>query len=51
MIKFNGLTIHPNSKNLSEDELKKLRKDGKIQKCPTRKAAGSKNARWGQVGR
>ena len=35
-------------KGLSEKELKKLKKDGKIHKCPTRKAPGSKNARWGQ---
>jgi len=35
-------------KGLSEKELKKLRKEGKIHKCPTRKAQGSKNSRWGQ---
>ena len=35
-------------KGLSEKELKKLKKEGKIHKCPTRKAPGSKNARWGQ---
>jgi len=35
-------------KGLSEKELKKLKKEGKIFKCPTRKAAGSKNSRWGQ---
>ena len=33
---------------VTEKELKKLKKEGKIHKCPTRKAAGSKNARWGQ---
>ena len=37
-----------NPKQLSEKELKKLKKDGKIHKCPTRKAPGSKNSRWGQ---
>ncbi len=36
---------------VSEKELKKLKKQGKIVKCPTRKAQGSKNARWGQVGK
>ncbi len=35
-------------KQLSEKELKKLKKEGKINKCPTRKVPGSKNARWGQ---
>ena len=37
-----------NPKQLSEKELKKLKKEGKIHKCPTRKAKGSKNSRWGQ---
>ena len=37
-----------NPKQLSEKELKKLKKEGKIHKCPTRKAQGSKNSRWGQ---
>jgi len=37
-----------NPKSLSEKELKKLKKEDKIHKCPTRKAKGSKNARWGQ---
>ena len=37
-----------NPKSLSEKELKKLKKEGKIFTCPTRKAKGSKNARWGQ---
>jgi hypothetical protein len=36
------------TKNLSEKELKKLKKEGNFIKCPTRKAKGSKNARWGQ---
>ena len=36
------------TKNLSEKELKKLKKEGKIFTCPTRKAKGSKNARRGQ---
>ena len=36
---------------VSEKELKKLKKQGKIVKCPTRNAKGSKNARWGQVGK
>ena len=38
-------------KNLTEKELKKLKKEGKVFKCPPRKAKGSKNARWGQVGK
>ena len=37
-----------NPKQLSEKELKKLRKEGKIHKCPTRKVPGWKNSRWGQ---
>ena len=36
------------SNMVTEKELKKLKKEGKIHKCPTRKAQGSKNARWGQ---
>ena len=36
---------------VTEKELKKLKKEGKVFKCPTRKAVGSKNARWGQVGK
>ena len=37
---------------VTEKELKKLKnKAGGFVKCPTRKAQGSKNARWGQVGR
>ena len=36
---------------VSEKELKKLKKNGGFVKCPTRKAQGSKNARWGQVGK
>jgi len=35
-------------KNLSDKEIKKLKKDGKVIKCPERRAHGSKNARWGQ---
>ncbi len=35
-------------KQLSEKELKKLKKEGKIHKCPTRKVPGWKNSRWGQ---
>jgi hypothetical protein len=35
-------------KNISEKEIKKLKKDGKVIKCPERRARGSKNARWGQ---
>ena len=35
---------------VTEKELKKLRKEGKIHKCPTRVAKGSRNARWGQIG-
>jgi len=37
-----------NPKNLTEKELKKVKKNGDFVKCPTRKAKGSKNARWGQ---
>ena len=33
---------------VTEKELKKLKKNGGFIKCPTRKAKGSKNARWGQ---
>ena len=33
---------------VTEKELKKLKKEGKIHKCPTRKAPGWKNSRWGQ---
>ena len=29
-------------------DFKKLKKDGKVIKCPERRARGSKNARWGQ---
>ena len=36
---------------VTEKELKKLKKNGGFVKCPTRKAKGSKNARWGQVGK
>ena len=35
-------------KNLSDKEIKKLKKDGKFIKGPARRARGSKNARWGQ---
>ena len=35
-------------KNISDKEIKKAKKDGKFVKCPTRRAPGSKNARWGQ---
>ena len=38
-----------NPKSLSEKELKKLKKEGKFYRDPkTRRAPGSKNARWGQ---
>ena len=36
-------------KNLTEKEMKKLKRQGKVFKCPTRKAKGWKNIRWGQV--
>ena len=36
---------------VTEKELKRLKKKGNFSKCPTRKAKGSKNARWGQVGK
>ena len=35
-------------KNISDKEIKKLKKDGKVIKCPERRARGSKNTRWGQ---
>ena len=38
------------SNMVTEKELKRLKKEGKIHKCPTRKAKGSKNAGWGQCG-
>ena len=37
------------SNMVTEKELKKLKKEGNFIKCPTRKAKGSKNARWGQT--
>ena len=45
-IKFENLVLI--QKNISEKEIKKLKKDGKVIKCPARRARGSKNARWGQ---
>ena len=39
------------SNMVTEKELKRLKKEGNFIKCPTRKAKGSKNARWGQVGK
>ena len=33
---------------VTEKEIKKLKKNGGFVKCPTRKAKGSKNARWGR---
>ena len=39
------------SNMVTEKELKRLKKEGNFAKCPTRKAQGSKNARWGQVGK
>ena len=38
------------SNMVTEKELKRLKKEGNFAKCPTRKAKGSKNARWGQIG-
>jgi len=39
------------SNMVTEKELKRLKKEGNFSKCPkTRKAKGSKNARWGQIG-
>ena len=35
-------------KNISDKEIKKLKKDGKFIKGPARRAHGSKNSRWGQ---
>jgi len=45
-IKFENLVLI--QKNISDKEMKKLKKDGKVIKCPTRRAPGSKNARWGR---
>ncbi len=45
-IKIQDLVSIP--KNLTEKEIKKLKKDGKFTKCPARVARGSKNARWGR---
>ena len=40
------------SNMVTEKELKRLKKEGNFYKDPkTRKAKGSKNARWGQVGK
>ena len=39
------------SNMVTEKELKRVKKEGNFWKCPTRKAKGSKNARWGQVGK
>ena len=39
------------SNMVTEKELKRLKKEGNFSKCPTRKAKGAKNARWGQVGK
>ena len=39
---------HSPVKNLTEKEMKKLKKQGKVVRCPTRKAKGWKNIRWGQ---
>ena len=37
---------------VTEKELKRLKKEGNFYRDPkTRKAPGSKNARWGQVGK
>jgi len=35
-------------KNISDKEIKKLKKDGKFIKGNARRARGSKNSRWGQ---
>ena len=40
------------TKNMvTEKELKRIKKEGGFVKGKTRKAQGSKNARWGQVGK
>ena len=36
---------------VTEKELKRIKKEGGFVKGKTRKAKGSKNARWGQVGK
>ena len=44
MIDFNQMTFKP--KTLTEKDIKKLNKSGKVVKCPEQKAKNSKNARW-----
>ena len=40
------------TKNMvTEKELKRIKKEGGFVKGKTRKAKGSKNARWGQIGK
>ena len=36
------------SNMVTEKDIKRVKKEGNFVKCPTRKAKGSKNARWGQ---
>ena len=56
-MRINSMEIKPQyfgavitSNMVSEKELKKLKKEGGYFKDPkTRKAKGSKNARWGQI--
>ena len=44
---LNTMTFKP--KTLSEADMKKLKKKGKVTKCPMRSAKYSKNHRWGQA--
>ena len=57
-MRINSMEIKPQhfgavitSNMVTEKELKRVKKEGNFWKCPTRKAQGSKNARWGQVGK
>jgi|TARA_Y100001951_G_scaffold70964_1_gene57894 hypothetical protein len=43
----NWKEMYSKPKEVSEKELKQLRKKGKVYRCPDRKVKGSKNARWG----
>ena len=43
---LNEMTFKP--KTLTDADMKKLKKSGKVTKCPERRAKYSKNKRWGQ---
>jgi len=44
---LNEMTFKP--KTLTDADMKKLKKNGKVTKCPMRSAKYSKNKRWGQA--